>query len=316
MCRSTINAVNASSIGSAAVSRNRFKEHDFLVFEMPLPPIHIQQAIVRYWEQVQAKINEANQRVERLKHDSEDSLLHELGIQVLPPTPRKGAFELFWKDLERWDTFFYRKDCADLDEQLSKIKSAPLGQILNFISRGWNAKDFPEGTFEYIEISSVTKDDGIIGSKTVEVRNAPSRATTLLREGDIILSTTRPYLGAFAIVKPEFDGCVCSSGFAVADRLKTDSSDKDFVLLFLKSSAGLRQMERRMTGGLYPAIVQMELEQVLVPLPLLEIQREIVDMISNYRQRITKERKAAAENKAQVIREVEEMILGIRPVSP
>jgi type I restriction enzyme S subunit len=314
MCGGTIKAVNASSIGSAAVSRNRFKEDDFLIFEIPLPPVHIQQVIVSHWEKIQAKINEANQQVEKLKQNSEETLLHELGIQVLPPTPRKGAFELFWKDLGRWDTFFYRKDFADLDEQLSKVRSAPLGQIMNFISRGWNGKDFPEGTFEYIEISSVTKDDGIIGSKTVEVRNAPSRATTLLREGDMILATTRPYLGAFAIVTHEFDGCVCSSGFAVADRLKTDTIDKDFVLLFLKSFAGLRQMERRMTGGLYPAIVQTELEQVLVPLPPLEIQREIVDMMSHYRQQITKERKAAEENKAEVIREVEEMILGIRPV--
>lgn len=314
MCDSTIKAVNASSIGSAAVSRNRFKEDEFIIFEIPLPPIHVQKAIVGCWEKVQEKINEANQRVERLKQDSEETLLRELGIRVLPPTPRKGAFKLSWKDLERWDTFFYREDFADLDEQLSRVEYAPLGQILNFISRCWNAKDFPEGTFEYIEISSVTKDDGIIGSKTVEVRKAPSRATTLLKEGDIILSTTRPYLGAFAIVPKKYDGCVSSSGFALADGIKTEGIDKNFLLFFLKASAGVRQFERRMTEGLYPAIVQSELEKIRVLLPPIDKQQKIVRQMEEGQANIAQEREKAGRLAAAIKQEVEEMILGTRPV--
>ena len=47
----------------------------------------------------------------------------------------------------------------------------------------------------------------------------------------------------------------------------SDELERDYLLLFLKSSAGLRQMERRMTGGLYPAIVQDELEKIRVPIP-------------------------------------------------
>lgn len=297
-----------------AEGRKEVKLGFFESLLIPLPPIPFQRAIVGHWERAQEKINEANQRIERLKQDSEETLLRELGIRVLPPTPRKGAFKLAWKDLERWDTFFYRKDFADLDQQLSQVKSASLGQILNFISRGWNVKDFTEGMFEYIEISSVTKDDGIIGSKTVEVRNAPSRATTLLKEGDIILSTTRPYLGAFAIVPMEYDGCVCSSGFAMADELKTTEVNKDFLLFFLKSSAGLRQLERRMTGGLYPAVVQGELEKIRVPLPPLTLQQKIVEEMKEKEMEIARERKKGEQLTAAVSQEVEEMILGVRSV--
>jgi hypothetical protein len=43
-------AVNAASIGSAAVSRNRFKESDFEDFIVPLPPLAIQSRIVEQWE--------------------------------------------------------------------------------------------------------------------------------------------------------------------------------------------------------------------------------------------------------------------------
>jgi len=52
----------------------------------------------------------------------------------------------------------------------------------------------------------------------------------------------------------------------------------------------------------------------LVCLPPLEIQRKIVAMVKEKRARIAEERKAAEERKVQATCEVEEMILGVRPV--
>jgi restriction endonuclease S subunit len=214
--------------------------------------------------------------------------------------------------LERWDTFFYRSDFVDLESQLSGIQSLPLGELLNFISRPWKKEDFPNRTFEYIEISSVTKQQGIISSRTVDAKNAPSRATTLIKTGDIILATTRPYLGAFAIVPDKYDGCVCSSGFALADGLKSDGADKNFIMFFLKSTAGLKQMERRMTGGLYPAIVQNELEKVKIPLPPINIQREIVQKIEEGNVVIKRERDAAVRLDTKIKKDIEALILGTK----
>jgi type I restriction enzyme S subunit len=51
-----------------------------------------------------------------------------------------------------------------------------------------------------------------------------------------------------------------------------------------------------------------------IPVPPLEIQRKIVDMVKEKRARIAGERKAAEDRQAQAIREAEEMILDIRPV--
>jgi type I restriction enzyme S subunit len=49
-----------------------------------------------------------------------------------------------------------------------------------------------------------------------------------------------------------------------------------------------------------------------IPVPPLEVQRKIVDMVNEKRARIAEERKAAEERKGQATREVEEMILGVR----
>jgi restriction endonuclease S subunit len=51
-----------------------------------------------------------------------------------------------------------------------------------------------------------------------------------------------------------------------------------------------------------------------IPVPPLEVQREIVDTVNRQRTWVAEERKAAEERRARAAREVEEMILGIRPI--
>lgn len=297
-----------------AEGRKEVKLDYFESLQIPIPPLPIQQAIVDRWQKAQDEIRAANQRVEEIKQSLSIRLLRKLGISLPPVTPRKGAFTFEWKDLERWDTFFYRVDFTELEEHLLSMRHARLGELLNFTSRPWKASDFPEETFEYVEISSVTKDDGIIGSRPVNIKEAPSRATTLIKEGDLIISTTRPYLGAFAIVPNKYNNCVCSSGFSLADTIKIPDIEKEFLLLFLKSPAGLRQMERRMTGGLYPAIVQDELEKILVPIPPLAVQREIIKSVKEGRTESEQEREAAERKSREIKAEIEAIILGTKQI--
>lgn len=307
--RKTIN-----SLISGASGRKRVQPEQLEGINIPLPPLPVQQTIVDRWLNAHEEIRAANDRIEAIKQSQEKWLLQRLQIELSPSISKKGAFILEWRELERWDTLFYRDDFTKLEKQLLSMRHARLGEILNFTSRLWKAADFPSGDFEYVEISSVNKDDGIIGSKTVKIEEAPSRATTLLKDGDIILATTRPYLGAFAIVQQKYNNCVCSSGFALADAIKIPDVEKEFLLLFLKSSAGLRQMERRMTGGLYPAVVQDELEKILVPIPPQELQREIIKSAIEVNSKIVQERKAAERKSREIKAEIESLILGTKRI--
>ena len=295
-------------------TKTRLHPTEFERLTVPLPPLAVQRAIVRRWQDAQAEVDKKKTTIAKLQEDLEANLLQRIGIRLLPPSPPRGAFVLPWSELDRWDTFYCRQDFVDLDRQLTATRARPLGELVRFISRPWSRADFPEGVFRYVEISGVTKEEGIHATRPVEVDKAPSRATTLIRAGDILLTTTRPYLGAFAIVPPEYDKCVCTSGFAVADAVDESRIDKRFLLHFLKSPAGLRQMERRMTGGLYPAIVQSELEKVRVPLPPLKVQEGFVAEAEKVQEEVRTERQAAAKLSAEVVKEVEEMILGTRPV--
>ncbi len=305
-----ISAVSSVSIGSAAVSRNRFKESDFLEFKIPVPPIPIQQKIVANWKATQDQVLSTQDVIDKIKVEFEKELLNTVGLQVSPTIKRKGKFTIKFSQNERWDTFFFRKDFVLLEKQIKFTRHISLGDALNFVSRSWKSDDFENGKFQYIEISSVTKNDGIISTKTVKTNNAPSRAVTRVKTGDLIISTTRPYLGAFTIIEEKYDGCVCSSGFALADSVKIDEIKKEFILLFLKSSAGLRQFERYMTGGLYPAIVQSELEKILLPIPPLEIQIRIMESNKKRQDQIYKMNCEIGKAKRDSVYTVEQMILG------
>lgn len=308
--RKIIQAVNAASIGSSSVSRNRFKESDFLSFKVPIPPLFIQRQIVDCWEMAQLEIQANHCAIEECQKKCEIELLKKLGIQIPAVIKRKGQFSINLSQNERWDTFFFRKDFILLENQMLKMPNITLGDALNFCSRGWNKNDFKSGTFEYIEISSVNKQTGIFNTKTVRVEKAPSRATTKLRAGDLIISTTRPYLGAFSLVDHNYDGCICSSGFALADSVKTDKITKNFILFFLKSPAGLRQFERRMSGGLYPAIVSSELEKILLPLPPLEVQNKIISEYEKSLFDINRLQADIIKIKSDIVLKKERLILG------
>lgn len=303
------------SVSHGGSTKTRIHADTFEMQTIPLPPLETQRAIVAAWQDAQDRITQAKREIVALHDEAENYLLQRIGLPVAAPTMPRGAFMLHLHEILRWDTQFYRTDFRLLEQQLQKQNALPLRQVLRFVGeRGWKASDFPEGTFRYIEISSVKKQTGINGAKTVAVKDAPSRAAIRVKKGDLLLATTRPYLGAFATVPEEYDGCVCSSGFTVADATLSPDIEMQYVLLFLKSAAGLRQMERYMTGGSYPAIVQTELERVLVPIPSPNIQREIIAHAAETQNRIATLRRDA-EILTQTIRtQTENAILGKTPL--
>jgi restriction endonuclease S subunit len=276
--RKVIDTVKRLSVGSSAVSRNRFKEQDFLSLYIPVPPLSTQQEIINFWEDAQKKAAELRQTADWDEKEIGQIVMQELGLKECSPYVHRGAFIVNYDDVERWDTYFFRKEFRDILAQLQHIGAIPLGKCAHFVSRKWTPMDFPKGFFNYIQISDVNKTDGIVGCSKVEVKRAPSRAAQVIRKGDLLISTTRPYLAAFAGVTQEFDGSVASSAFANIETT-SEGLDKDFLLLFLKSYAGLKQFEQRMTGGLYPAIVKTELEKLLIPIPPFGKQRSIVEKV-------------------------------------
>lgn len=208
----------------------------------------------------------------------------------------KGGFaeEIEFQDLDRWDLPFFRTGYLLLEDWLDSFKhSYTLGDAAIFRLDGWTPDDFPDGEFPYIEIGGVDKVKGVVATTPVAVGDAPSRARFRVKRNDILISMTRPYMGKIAVVSDEFDGAVCSSGFSVIAGT-ADYTTPEYLFLILRSPLVLRQFERRMSGGAYPAINQVELEKVRIPIPSEKEQSNLIKKGSHFL-RISQQKISQAE---------------------
>ena len=118
-------------------------------------------------------------------------------------------------------------------------------------------------TFKYIDISAVSEGKLTIPSSTVEYGDAPSRARRIIRSGDVIMSTVRPNLKAFAYCQLDSIPYVASTGFAVL-RAK-ENVVPYFLLCSLLSDDVSGQINRLAVGSNYPAINSSDVRRLQLP---------------------------------------------------
>ncbi len=282
---STAQFVNfAQSCSSGTTNRQRMDIDMFLNQRIPLPSLVEQEEIVNKYFSKIAQADQLQKEAENLEEEIESYFLEELGLKPFTLKQRISGLQFIdYIDLERWD--YLSSDIA-INSAL-KISSFPLVNIGNeysFAKRPFNKSKYFKPSFNYIEIGAIDPVKGILNVREVETKKAPSRATQFVKEGDLIIGTTRPYLKKFAIISMEYDNDVCSSGFSVIE--KNENYHLPYLLQFLNCTYGVEQLKNRMTGGLYPAITEAELKEIKIPLPNIEKQKEIMFLVENKKNEI------------------------------
>lgn len=137
----------------------------------------------------------------------------------------------------------------------------------------------------YIDIGSV---DGVRHTLTdvqeISALDAPSRARQVVQSGDTVFSTVRPYLEKIAYVTEELDGEFASTGFAVlrpGPRLLPR-----YLYYFSVSRIMLDQVLPLQKGVSYPAVLDSEVRAAVIPIPELDEQRRIVEVLEDHLSRL------------------------------
>ena len=154
---------------------------------------------------------------------------------------------------------------------------------------------YPDSFFNYIDISCVENGSGnFLGANKVATAEAPSRARRAVKQEDVQVSTVRPNLKAFAILSEVPDRAIASTGFAVL-RAKAERLLSGFLIVMLRHEKSIDQMVGIMGKGAYPSINQSDVESIRIPLPPLEVQKEIVAEIEAY-QKVINSARAVLDN--------------------
>lgn len=135
-----------------------------------------------------------------------------------------------------------------------------------------------DNEFIYIDISSVENGTGVYSyCNKVKLEDAPSRARRKVIDSDVLLSTVRPNLKAFALLKSVPSNAIASTGFAVL-RCENILSPK-FIYELLFTDFLQNQMISKMDKGAYPSINQTDVLNLKIPLPSLPEQEAVVAQI-------------------------------------
>jgi len=141
-----------------------------------------------------------------------------------------------------------------------------------------SSKTNPNTVINYIDIESVTT-GRINAIKQMKFGESPSRARRKVQKEDVIVSTVRPYLKAFAPVERTETNLICSTGFAVL-RANKNICDYEYLYQVTISEIFINQLITKMVGSNYPAVNSSDLANSYLPVPPLNEQHRIAEILS------------------------------------
>jgi type I restriction enzyme S subunit len=235
-----------------------------------VPPKPEQTAIANFLDRKTAQIDKAiaqkGQLIELLK-ERRQILIHEAVTQGLDKSVemKDSGVEWIGEVPKHWEVKKLK--------YVAEINKYSLDEDTN--------KDFE---FSYVDIGSVTFENGIENIENYIFKKAPSRARRLANTGDTIISTVRTYLKSIDYISKEKSSYIYSTGFAIL-------TPKAFIYpqylsLAVKDDGFTNQVTISSKGMSYPAINSTDLSRLLIIQPPFKEQQEIVNYIETQSQKI------------------------------
>ena len=232
------------------------------------------------FERIIRKSYSNREEANKLYVQAETFLLSELGLINWLPQSRRSFVKSF-SDLTRVgrvDADYFQ---PKYHEVIAAFKSYPggwdvLGNLARLKDTSFMLVDTAE--YKYIELANIAGNGEIAGCMVATGEHLPSRARRRISSGDVIVSSIEGSLDSIALIGPEYDQAICSTGFHV---INSTSINSETLLVLLKSMVGQLQLKKGCSGTILTAINKDALNQIVLPLVSKETQDEIQHLIAN-----------------------------------
>lgn len=282
---------NATGTATPIINKNLWSN-----LVIPLPPLEEQKRIVSKLEEIMPLIDEYDkleQKLSKLEEDFPEKLkksILQYAVQgkLIPQSPTDEPASIL---LEKIKT---EKAQLIKDKKIKKQKPLPpiteeekpfeIPESWEWVRLGETTYNFgqkkPENTFTYIDVGSINNKARTLGNKdnVVLFNDAPSRARKIVKEGSVLYSTVRPYLMNMCIINRGFEfEPIASTAFAVLNPYK--SICNKYLYYYLQSNSLIKFVNAQMVGVAYPAISEKNLIKAVIPVPPINEQKRIVDIV-------------------------------------
>lgn len=285
-----------NSMISGATGRKRVQPRDLEEISVPLPALPVQNAIVDHWQTAQAAVSSA---LDSLREQTED-LDRYLRQQADMSAFEKSSFAVPWREITSWDTKAARAALFRLRNP-SFRPLAEFAEEATELVRPWEAPDHDWPVY------GVNNKDGVFFSHRQKGRDF-NAAYKRIRKDWFFHNPTRSNVGSLGIVPDVPEDAITSPEYQVW-RIEA-SLLPGFVALLIGTSFFIELVQVHRVGAVKQRLYVQNLLQI--PIPVVPGGKQAA--VAQERERLLAAFDEAKGKAARARAEVEEMIVGVRPV--
>jgi len=286
---------------------------EFKSFEIPLPPIGIQNKIVSLMEKAYSQKKQKETEAQRLLDSINDYVFGELGIKF-PELKDKMTYAVNSDEVRnnRADAYYYQPKFEEVEKAIEKGKFEvkELKELVEFIP------GYAFSSNDYVH----TKGTKLLTIKNIREKSIDLNEVTLLPEDfyneykkfqvkkdDIVIAMTGATIGKSFIFN--IDDKVLLNQRVGIIRLSKKLNNL-FLLAFMKTSIFRQKIFRQSCGGAQPNISESEILSINIPFPPITVQNKIASEVKRRMRKAEQLQKESKEDLEEAKKEVEKIILG------
>ena len=282
-----ISFARASSSGTAL---KRMNENKFLGAKIPLPPLEIQNKIVADIHAIQTKIKALQVEEKRLKDEIETYIYITLGLQKPQSAQKQKVFVVRFKNLERWDIVYTQNAYSQTSTNV-KLDKYHLQELCD-INPSVDMKEIikQDKNISFIPMEMLETD----GKSFAPLLKKASlhKGFTKFQNDDLLWAKITPCMqNKKSVVVNRLENGIGfgSTEFFVLRSKDSNQTDIHFILQILRTDLVIEQAKLHFKGSAGQQRVPKEfLENLQIPLPPLQIQKEMVKNIEQKTSQISK----------------------------
>lgn len=292
------NLCQTASVGTT--NRNYLQERDFLNFQIPLPSIAEQKAILDDYQQKIENAKQQETKAQTIEQSIEKYLFEELGIVEDSISNGFGLKIIEYKSLERWDG----KSSSSFNSKFSTVK---VSELIKKISTGTtpptNIKEYFEGDINFYAPSDLGKEMYLFNAeRNISQKAIDDKKARVFEKNTLLFVGIGSTVGKVGIIGNDY----ATSNQQITGLNFNNRIFVEYAYYYFNYFTSVTIKEK--TQATIPIVNQDKILNIPIPLPPLEKQKEIAKHISAIKDNIKSLKQNAETLKAEAEKEFEEKI--------
>lgn len=215
-----------------------------------------------------------------LYKEAENLLLKELDLVDFKTSDENISIKSFkdsFMQTGRLDSEYYQAKYDEIEKIISEQRS--FTYIKNEFNHIKTFFDKSKNGYNYIEISDVNVSDGTNVCNYVETQDLPANAKINVKNGDLLVSTVRPYRGAVTIIDTSENDLIVSGAFTVLRKKENSKINTQVLQVLLRTNIYKELLLKYNVGTSYPVIKDDDVLNLVIPIIDISIQNKIEEKI-------------------------------------